>query len=295
MPIGIGAAILGGSIISGLASDSAASKQAGAAGQSIDEQRRQYDLTRQDMAPWRQAGELSLSRLLTLMGLGGNGPMPTREQFTTTTPATRGTAYTPNGPGTSVKFTGGTPAQSTFDQAGYDKAMAAYQAPQGSDYGSLMRQFTGQDLQNDPGYQFGLSEGEKGINRAALARGGYDSGTTLKSLLKYNQDYAGTKFDQAFNRDQVYKNQQYNMLSGIAGLGQSSTSQLANLGAQTSANIGQSMQAAGDARAAGLIGVANAATGGLGTYLNYTNQRSLLDALQGGSNPSSINYRGRGV
>lgn len=292
MPIGIGAAILGGSIISGLASDSAASKQAGAAGQSIDEQRRQYDLTRQDMAPWRQAGELSLSRLLTLMGLGGNGAMPTRDQFTTTTPATRGTAYQPTA-GVSVQYGPGTPASTTFDQAGYDKAMAAYQAPQGSDYGSLMRQFTGQDLQNDPGYQFGLSEGEKGINRAALARGGYDSGTTLKSLLKYNQDYAGTKFDQAFNRDQVYKNQQYNMLSGIAGLGQSSTSQLANLGAQSSANIGQSMQAAGDARAAGLIGVANAATGGLGTYLNYTNQRSLLDALQGGSNPSSINYRGR--
>lgn len=292
MPIGIGAAVLGGSIISGLASDSAASKQAGAAGQSIDEQRRQYDLTRQDMAPWRQAGELSLSRLLTLMGLGGNGAMPTRDQFTTTTPATRGTAYQPTA-GVSVQYGPGTPASTTFDQAGYDKAMAAYQAPQGSDYGSLMRQFTGQDLQNDPGYQFGLSEGEKGINRAALARGGYDSGTTLKSLLKYNQDYAGTKFDQAFNRDQVYKNQQYNMLSGIAGLGQSSTSQLANLGAQTSANIGQSMQAAGDARAAGLVGIGNAVNQGLGTYLNYTNQRSLLDALQGGSNPSSINYRGR--
>jgi hypothetical protein len=144
----------------------------------------------------------------------------------------------------------------------------------------LMKQFTGQDLQNEPGYQFGLSEGEKGINRATAARGGYDSGATLKSLLKYNQDYAGTKYDAAFNRDQIVKNQMYNQLAGISGTGQTATAQTSALGANAANQISQSYQNAGDARAAGLVGMGNAVNQGVGSYINYSQSQSLLDALK---------------
>lgn len=178
--------------------------------------------------------------------------------------------------------TPGTPGTTTFDQAGYDKAVSNTPVP--SDYGSLLKEFTGQDLQNEPGYQFGLSQGEQGINRAALARGGYDSGTTLKSLLKFNQDYAGTKFDQAFNRNQINKNQTYNMLAGVSGVGQNTASQLANINQNFAGQYGQNTQAAGDARAAGLVGVGNAITGGLGQFVNYRQNQSLLDMLK---SPSS--------
>jgi hypothetical protein len=150
-----------------------------------------------------------------------------------------------------------------------------------------MRQFTGQDLQNEPGYQFGLSEGEKGINRATAARGGYDSGATLKSLLRYNQDYAGTKYDAAFNRDQIVKNQMYNQLAGISGTGQTATAQTASLGANTASQIGQNYQNAGDARAAGIMGVGNAVNQGVGSYINYTQSKSLLDALKPGGSTGS--------
>jgi hypothetical protein len=144
----------------------------------------------------------------------------------------------------------------------------------------LMKQFTGQDLQNEPGYQFGLSEGEKGINRATAARGGYDSGSTLKSLMKYNQDYAGTKYDAAFNRDQIYKNQVYNQLAGISGTGQTATAQTAALGANASNQIGAAYQNAGDARAAGMVGLGNAANQAIGSYYNYNQSQSFLDALK---------------
>jgi hypothetical protein len=36
------------------------------------------------------------------------------------------------------------------------------------------------------------------------------------------------------------------------------------------------------ANAAGQVGMTNAITGGLGTYLNYTNNNALLNALRGG-------------
>lgn len=62
-------AIIGGvaSIAGGLLGSSGASRaakaQAAAQQAAIDEQRRQFDLTRADMAPWRSAGESALNRL----------------------------------------------------------------------------------------------------------------------------------------------------------------------------------------------------------------------------------------
>lgn len=282
----VAVAIGGSALLGGIMANKSSKAQEAAAQQSIGEQQRQYDTSRADAAPWRDAGKLSLSRLMELMGLGpqaGAGALaaPTRQQFTTTTPGTAGRATTPNGSGTSVVLQPGTPGSTSFDQAGFDKAQQAYQSQSPSnDYGMLMKQFTGQDLQNEPGYQFGLSEGEKGINRATAARGGYDSGATLKSLLRYNQDYAGTKYDQAFNRDQIYKNQVYNQLAGISGTGQTATAQTAALGANAANQIGQSYQNAGDARAAGLVGVGNAINQGIGSYINYNQSQSLLNALK---------------
>lgn len=75
MPVGIiaGAAVLGAGaqIISG---NKAAHAQTKAADQSIAEQRRQYDLTRADYAPYRAAGSGALNMLSRAYGIGGNAP-----------------------------------------------------------------------------------------------------------------------------------------------------------------------------------------------------------------------------
>ena len=70
--ISAGASLLGSAMQSGSASD-AANIQAGATGGAVAEQRRQYDLTRSDQAPWRNAGGSAINRLAALMGLDSPG------------------------------------------------------------------------------------------------------------------------------------------------------------------------------------------------------------------------------
>lgn len=69
----IGSAVIGGatSIIGG---NKASKAQRRAAEQSIAEQRRQYDTTRADYAPWRQRGTQALDMMARAYGLGGQTP-----------------------------------------------------------------------------------------------------------------------------------------------------------------------------------------------------------------------------
>lgn len=61
--MGIETAIIGGALIGGLASNKAAKKQAKGVDRSIAEQRRQFDLNRSDLAPFRETGVNALGRL----------------------------------------------------------------------------------------------------------------------------------------------------------------------------------------------------------------------------------------
>lgn len=141
-------------------------------------------------------------------------------------------------------------------------------------FGTLLKPFTGADLTNDPGYKFRLAEGNKALDRSASARGGLYSGAALKSLNRYNQDYAGTEFSNAFNRDQVSKNQLFNMLSGVSGTGQTSAAQVGQQGVATgqgmanamnnaATQVGNNMIGAGNARASGYLAQGNALTGAM--------------------------------
>lgn len=75
MPVAavLGAAVIGGatSIISG---NKAANAQKDAAAQSVAEQRRQYDQTRADQAPWRDVGTGALGKLSSLYGINQQAP-----------------------------------------------------------------------------------------------------------------------------------------------------------------------------------------------------------------------------
>lgn len=125
----------------------------------------------------------------------------------------------------------------------------------------------------DPGYQFGLAEGEKGLQRAMRRVSGADSGQTLKALLRYNQDYAGTKYNEAFNRDIAGRTTKYNFLAGLTGAGQAATQAVGSAGQSYANNAGQAMMSGANARAAGLVGQSNAIAGGLNNavnqYMNY--------------------------
>lgn len=103
-------------------------------------------------------------------------------------------------------------------------------------------------MQMDPGYRFRLAQGMDTVQNGAAARGGLLSGNTLKSLMDYGQNSASNEYMNAFNR-----------LAGISGTGQAQANTLGTLGANTATNVGNNMLNAGQARASGYAGQANAA------------------------------------
>jgi hypothetical protein len=186
---------------------------------------------------------------------------------------------------------------STVDEAGLSAAITAEQekqrqaaAQQGQAaqdaasrdplYGSLMRDFTMADYQADPGYAFRLSEGMKGLERSAAARGGLMSGRAMKDTLRFAQDLGSQEYGNAYNRFQTNQGNKFNRLAAIAGIGQTATNQVQNAAQNYAAGAGQAIQAGGNARASGYVGGANAINQGIGQGINMWQQNRMLNMLQ---------------
>lgn len=146
-----------------------------------------------------------------------------------------------------------------------------------------------QQFQQDPGYAFRLSEGQKGLDRQAAARGGLISGGALKAAQRYGQEMGSQEYTNAFNRYQTERNARLNPLQSLAGVGQTATNQLGQFGAQNAGAMGNYMTGAAAAGAAGQMGAANAMTSGLGTYINYNQGNNLVNALRGGGGGADYN------
>lgn len=106
------------------------------------------------------------------------------------------------------------------------------------------------DFEADPGYQFRLSEGEKLLNRNALARGRYFAGSTGKALSNYGQNMASEEFGNAFDRWRAQNNDRWGRASDSAQLG---------FGATRSGN--QDRYAFGSQMSGNIIGRGNAEAG----------------------------------
>jgi hypothetical protein len=220
--------------------------QAKEAQDALDFNKQQYQTTLTNEQPYLDAGGKGLNALEYGLGVGG----------------------TPNGSGVgSGSLT--TPYQS-------------FSAP------------TGLTEANDPGYQARLALGTEALQKSAAARGSVLTGGTAKALDTYGQDYASNEYGNVYNRalntygtnaGNYYTGQQnaFTRLSGLTGVGQTATGQVANAGqaaANTNANIdltsgqqqGQDITNAGTATASGIVGSANAWGGALsGTAGNLGN------------------------
>jgi hypothetical protein len=148
--------------------------------------------------------------------------------------------------------------------------------------------FTNQAMYQDPGYAFRLSEGQKALDRSAAARGGLISGGALKAATRYGQDMGSQEYQNAYNRaltgyntDVSRENQLYNRQAALAGIGQTATNLVGQAGQNYANNAGNMITGGAAANAAGQVGMANAFTGGLGTYLNYSQGNALTNALRG--------------
>ena len=128
----------------------------------------------------------------------------------------------------------------------------------------LTANFDPSNLQNTPGYQFALNQGLNAINSSASARGLLNSGGTMASLNNYAQNAAGQQYQNAFNNYQAQNQQNYNMLSGIAGIGQNAAAQQVGVNTNYANQVGSNDMGGANAAAAAQIAQGNRNTGFLG-------------------------------
>lgn len=200
-----GAVVVGGLASSAMQADAAgdaADAQKDATQQSIAEDRRQFDLTREDYAPYREAGANALQQLVGQMN---------------TTPSAA-------------------------------------------------------DVMSDPGYQFGLQQGQLGLDRKAAAMGGRVSGAALRAASRYNNSYASSGYGAAYQRGQ----DRLNRLASLAGVGQTATNSSAQAGQAATASITGALQSQGDASAASSMAKGN-------IWGNATNQLAALYGKSAGA------------
>lgn len=154
---------------------------------------------------------------------------------------------------------------------------------EGTGTGYLTHQFNAQDLNANmsPGYAFQLEQGQRANQNAANALGGRVGGNTLQGLQNYTQGLASTGYQNAFNNYQAQKQNIYNTLAGIAGIGQTSQQQTGNLAQNANTTQAQLGVGGAAAQAAGQTGVASALTGGATGVANNFLLASLLGQNQG--------------
>lgn len=244
---------VGGSVVGAVGASKAAGAQADAAKSaaqlqhedqqaSLAEQKRQFDLQQSNMAPWLKAGTQGINTLSGLLSKPGEGLL--------------------------------TPWTDTFQAPTVDQA------------------------RQTPGYQFALQQGQNTIQNSAAAQGGLLSTGTMKTLDQFSQGLADTTYSDTYNRALGEYQQRYNIFQGnqtnefnrlasISGAGQQAATTLGQFGQQAAQNVtninatagaqqGNSLMAAGSARASGYAGIANAVNGGISNISQYLLLQQLL-------------------
>lgn len=163
-------------------------------------------------------------------------------------------------------------------------------------YGSLAKPFGTQQFQQDPGYAFRQSEGMKALERSAAARGGLLSGSAMKGIQRFGQDLASQEYQNAFNRYQVERAARLNPLQSLMGSGQSAVNTLTSAAGQAGQNEAANLYNAGQARASGYVGSANALSGALGSIgqaaVNYPLYQAQLEYYKNPPAPSNFMAQG---
>jgi len=298
--ISAGASILGGLMGSDAAGDSADAANAGLL-QAIQELKSIDKRTRSDTEPYRNLGSSSTNLLSVLLGLGDTSVLDKSKYKigTQLTPVTAenfdAKAYLAANPDVAKSEYGSDPFRH-YQEWGYKEnrkqATDVYDENAMQDalkntegYGSLMKKFGQEDLNNDvvynTGLQFGLDEGTKSLNNRARASGGTDSGSVLKALTRYGNDYATTKAGDAYNRYTGEQTNKYNMLTGASGIGQNAVNTSANSGTAIGSAIAGAQNSIGQNNAAARMGESNAWGSALGGISNAAQSYSLMSLLKG--------------
>lgn len=223
----------------------------------------------------------------SLLGAGKESDAINKAANIQSTAANKAGTIASNATDSSLNFTKGIYSTAQTAEQPYQAAgnaslaqLSAGEAPGGQFNSSPTAQ---QILAQDPGYAFQLQQGQQALERAESAGGGVGSGGALKAAEQYGNDYAASSYQNAFNRFETNRQNNYADLSGTANLGQTANQSLGSIGTAASgiaANTALSGAAAqgnyltqgANAQAGGLIGSANAWTGALSNIGNIGQQ-----------------------
>ncbi len=291
MAIGTAAAIIGGSIISGAAGSRSASKaaKAQAKGQEagIAEQRRQFDITQQSLAPFQSAGTAALEQQRILLGLGGTDPSSQQR----TDLQSQLEAINQEEKFFSDKFGGKTTGRAglinragmelsgkqNFDQQRSDIQSQLDALPEFSPGTAQEQQQAAFDqLAESPGQQFLRDRAQKNLLRGAASIGGLGGGRVRTALVEQGVGFAQQDLQNRFGR-----------LGQLAGQGQAAATNVGQFGAQTAGRIQQGFSNIGEARSTGIMGRNQALQAGISGITTGLGQSGLFDSSGGTTLPAA--------
>jgi hypothetical protein len=154
-----------------------------------------------------------------------------------------------------------------------------------------------------PGLQFQLQLGQQALEAYERANGTLQSGKAMKDIDSYAQGVAQQGYGNLVNEQLAARSANLNPLLSVAGLGQTSTSNLntnigntgntiANIGTTTAQNVGQTQQQAAQAQASGYVGSSNSWLSALGNIGNNLQGTQTIQALLAALQPKQPAYAG---
>lgn len=259
MAIGTGLALLAGSAISGVASASGAKKaakaQTAAADQATQLQRDIYEQTTANYKPYLSAGNDAMAAYLYEMGLGPKptfgGTAPGIETITApgswAASASGNQKFSENIGSNKVYTKGATTykvGDQTFSTLSEAEDWANANKTGGTEYGGY---------QQSPMAKYLMEQGVDSITGSAAASGGLFSGASMEALEKNRQTVIGADTSDYFSK-----------LFGMSNMGMSAAGNQASAGSAYAGNVGNLAMQAGNAKAQGYMGAANALSGFIG-------------------------------
>ena len=153
-------------------------------------------------------------------------------------------------------------------------------------------QFNASDLNSNlaPNYQFQLDQGLGATKNAANLQTGLVSGNAMKGVNDYAQNFAGNAYQNAFNNYNANQTNIFNRLSSIAGYGQTANQTSAGLAGQLAPSVANTQVGAGQAQAAGITGMGNAAASGINNAAGWYSLPQIMNSGNSTSGGSSSNF-----
>ena len=240
---------IGSAVVQSKASSKANRRQQQAANQSIAEQRRQFEAVQKLLNPYVQSGTPALQGLMGIAGLNEGQP--------------DWQAYLRNNPDVQAEY-GRVAGEGRFGSP--EEFAAWHYGTFGKNEGREVQTSGGQQaaydaIEQSPGFQAYVRQGENALLQNASATGGVRGGNIQGALREYRPMLLERFVERQFGR-----------LSGIASAGQNAAVGVGQAGMQTGQNIGNTMIGAGQASAANagaqgqIFGSLFSQLGGMGAY-----------------------------